>query len=217
MKLYFKHFGEGRPLLLLHGLLGSSDNWLSHAKAWAAHFQVYIIDQRNHGHSPHHPVHTYDELAQDLHELIEAEDIRHPYILGHSMGGKTAMRFAQIFPEFLQKLVVVDMGIKAYKPLHEEIFAGLMAADVQHCTSRNASEEKLKPFVAEESTRQFLLKNLYWKEPDQLAWRFNLEALYNQRLETTLALPHTVVNTPTLFLRGQRSNYITEEDYPDMR
>ncbi len=213
MKLYFKTFGEGRPLMILHGLFGSSDNWLSHAKEFAQHFKVYLIDLRNHGRSPHSNDFSYDAMAEDLLELIADENLRDVLLVGHSMGGKTILRFAQSHSFLIERMIVADMGVKSYKPHHDEIFKGLFAVDVENCASRKEAEERLSAFIAEESTRQFLLKNIYWKEQGKLAWRFNLQALFDNRGEIILPLPDVQIETPTLFIRGELSNYIQETDF----
>lgn len=213
MKLYFKTFGEGRPLMILHGLFGSSDNWLSHAKEFAQHFKVYLIDLRNHGRSPHSNDFSYDAMAEDLLELIADENLRDVLLVGHSMGGKTILRFAQSHSFLIERMIVADMGVKSYKPHHDEIFKGLFAVDVENCANRKEAEERLSAFVAEESTRQFLLKNIYWKEQGKLAWRFNLQSLFDNRGEIILPLPDVQIETPTLFIRGELSNYIRETDF----
>jgi esterase len=212
MNLFYKSIGEGPPLIILHGLFGSSDNWLTHAKEFAKHFTVFLVDQRNHGHSPHSPTMNYDAMAEDLEELIASLHLRDITLLGHSMGGKTAMRFAQTHAFLIEKLIVVDMGVKAYPPHHDIIFKGLYAVDVDSCTSRKEAEDRLKPHVQDDSTRQFLLKNLYWKEPSKLAWRFNLDALHTNINSIIDSLPQERIAMPTLFVRGELSNYILSND-----
>jgi pimeloyl-ACP methyl ester carboxylesterase len=212
MNLFFKSFGQGPPLIILHGLFGSCDNWLSHAKEFAHHFTVYIVDQRNHGHSAHSAVMNYDAMAEDLEQLIANENLRDVYLIGHSMGGKTILRFAQTHAFLIEKMIVADMGIKAYPPHHDIIFKGLFAVDAANCENRKVAEERLKDYVQDESTRQFLLKNLYWKEPGKLDWRFNLPVLH-QSIHTIIdAIPNERVTVPTLFIRGELSNYILPTD-----
>jgi pimeloyl-ACP methyl ester carboxylesterase len=180
MKLHFKKIGEGQPILILHGLFGSSDNWQTHAKKLAENYCVYLIDQRNHGHSPHSEEFSYDLMAADLLELIAAEGLRDVILIGHSMGGKTIMRFAQEHDFLIDKMIVVDMGIKAYAPHHDVIFQGLYNVKVPHVASRKEAEERLLECVTEPSTAQFLMKNLYWKTQTELAWRFNLDVLFEK-------------------------------------
>ncbi|MEN9640223.1 MAG: hypothetical protein RLZZ262_2092 [Bacteroidota bacterium] len=213
MKLFYKTFGEGQPLLILHGLFGSADNWLTHAKNWSEHYQVFLIDQRNHGHSQHHEAMSYAHMAEDLFELIAENNLRDILLLGHSMGGKTAMTFAQEYGFLIEKMIVVDMGIRAYPPHHQTIFDGLNAVDVEHCASRQEAENRLLPFVPDASTRQFLMKNLFWKEPGKLAWRFNLPVLHREIEHIMVGLEHKICDVKSLFIRGGQSNYIKPEEF----
>lgn len=214
MKLNYKIFGEGNPLVILHGLLGSSDNWQTHAKKLAETNKVYVVDQRNHGNSPHSDEHNYDLMCEDLVHLFADENLSNAILLGHSMGGKTAMLFAQNYSHLLQKLIVADMGMKAYPPHHDLIFQGLYNVRVDECESRKEAEIRLSEFVTEESSKQFLLKNLYWKEPGKLAWKFNLDSLFNHLSEIMIALPDDKIDVQTLFIRGGKSNYVTDNDLP---
>jgi pimeloyl-ACP methyl ester carboxylesterase len=213
MNLHFRKIGEGQPLIILHGLFGSSDNWQTHAKKFAENFTVYLVDQRNHGHSPHHDEMNYDVMADDLLELIAAEGLRDIILLGHSMGGKTVMRFAQKNSFLVDRMIVVDMGIKQYRPHHDQIFQGLFHVDVDHVKSRKEAEERLTQFVSEPSTVQFLMKNLYWKTPEQLAWRFNLDVLNKDINSILAAIPEETIDTPTLMLTGGQSGYVPAKDF----
>ncbi|MBX7051467.1 MAG: alpha/beta fold hydrolase [Flavobacteriales bacterium] len=212
VKLYFKKLGEGPPLLILHGLFGSSDNWQTHAKTFAEHHTVYLVDQRNHGHSPHTDEFNYSLMAEDLYELIADEGLRDVSLIGHSMGGKTILWFAQQYGFLVHKMIVADMGIKAYPPHHDQVFAGLFEVDVDQCESRKQAEERLSKHVQDKSTIQFLLKNLYWKEPGKLAWRFNLPVLFAKREEAMKAVPEIRIDADVLFLRGGQSHYVKDED-----
>ncbi|HEY8403868.1 MAG TPA: alpha/beta fold hydrolase [Flavobacteriales bacterium] len=218
MELYFKTLGEGKPLLVLHGLFGSGDNWLSLAKQWAERYKVYLIDQRNHGHSPFADEMNYEVMSEDLYDLMASEGLRDVYLLGHSMGGKTALRFAQKYGFLLEKMVIADMGIKGYNPHHEEIFAALLKADVEHKSSRKEVEDVLTSYHLDEATKQFLLKNLYWKETGkQLSWRFNLEVLYTNRMEVIKAMSDDKIMTETLFLVGGASSYVPVSDFESIK
>lgn len=216
MKLFHRVLGEGQPLLILHGLFGHSDNWQTHAKKMAEYYQVILIDQRNHGHSDWSDAFSYELLAEDLHELIEELGLRKIILLGHSMGGKTVMRYAQQHPETIDKLIVVDMGVKAYPPHHTDILAGLNKVDLNVVKTRGEVEQILLPYIPVDGTRQFLLKNLYWKEKGQLAWRMNIPVLEREMPAILAALPNDRVNTPTLFIRGEQSNYILDEDIDEL-
>ena len=216
MKLHFKKYGNGQPLLILHGLFGSSDNWRTIGKKFSANFSVYLIDQRNHGHSHHDEQISYDLMADDLYQLTEDENLKDVYLLGHSMGGKTAMRFTQKYPSIISKLIVADIGRKKYTMHHDQIIKGLSAIDLKTVNSRNKSREILSKYVSEESLLQFLLKNLYWKTKGQLAWRMNLPIIIKNMEEILSEIPSEIVLTPTLFLKGEKSNYIEESDLNDI-
>lgn len=219
MKLYFKKNGEGFPLLILHGLFGLGDNWATLSKAYAEQgFAVYIIDSRNHGRSEHSHDFSYDAMADDLAELMADEKLSECSIIGHSMGGKTAMFFAMKYPQLLHKLIVADIAPRKYAPHHQSIFAALHSVDVENITSRKEAEEKLRAALKDEGTIQFLLKNLYWKTETQLDWRFGLAEIEKNIGEIGKALPgNDLINTPTLFLKGSRSGYINESDDAEIR
>ncbi len=214
MKLFFKTEGEGRPLLVLHGMFGSADNWQTLAKTLSQSYKVYLIDQRNHGHSPHSDAYSYDLMSEDLYELVAEEGLRDLLIIGHSMGGKTALRFAQHYGFLIDKMISADMGVKAYAPHHDVVFAGLFAVDVENCDSRKEAEVRISKHISDESTKQFLLKNLYWKDHGKLAWRFNLDVIFRRREEMMKALPEERIENDVLFLRGGKSNYILDADMP---
>lgn len=216
MKLFHRILGEGQPLLILHGLFGHSDNWQTHAKKLAEYYQVILIDQRNHGHSDWSDAFSYDLLAEDLHELITDLGLQKIILLGHSMGGKTVMRYAQLYPEEIEKLIVVDMGVKAYPPHHTDILEGLSKVDLTVVKSRSEVEAILLPYVPVDGTRQFLMKNLYWKEKTQLAWRMNVPVLEREMEAILAAVPSDEVMIQTLFIRGALSRYITDEDIPEL-
>jgi esterase len=206
--------GEGKPLLIIHGFLGMSDNWKTLSGQYVASgFQVHALDMRNHGKSFHSDVFTYDAMVQDIVEYCAGHQLERVNIIGHSMGGKAAMFFAAAYPEKVDRLVVADIGPKYYEPHHADILAGLNAVDFSAKPSRSDVEEVLSSYISDFGTRQFLMKNLYWKEPGQLAFRFNLP-VFNEHIDNIgLALPAgTTFEEPVLFLRGDRSGYIRDED-----
>lgn len=217
MKLHYRKTGSGQPLMIVHGLFGSSDNWQTHARSLAERYEVFLVDQRNHGHSPHSPEMNYDVMAEDLLEIVAEEGLRDIVLLGHSMGGKTVMRFAQQHGFLLDKLIVADMGIKTYKRHHDKIFEGLFHVDVEHVKSRKEAEERLKPFIEDPSTVQFLLKNLCWKAPEQLDWRFNLRVLHDRIDDILGGLPDEQIMTETLMIVGGKSGYVPQQDFEPIR
>ena len=212
--IYSRVEGQGKPLLIIHGFLGMSDNWKSFASLYAGEgFQVHLLDLRNHGKSFHSDEFSYDLMSQDVLEYCQGNDLEKVSIIGHSMGGKVAMLFATTYPQIVDKLIVADIGPKYYAPHHQDILAGLNAVDFSTKPSRTEVEETLYPYIPDFGTRQFLMKNLYWKEPGQLDFRFNLK-VFNEKIEvigTDLPKQHKFSN-PTLFIRGGNSNYILDAD-----
>ena len=212
MKLHFRELGAGQPMIILHGLFGFSDNWQTHAKKFAEYYRVILVDLRNHGHSDWSDEFSYDLMVDDLKELCHDLNLKNILMIGHSMGGKVAILFAQKHKELLDKLVVVDIGIKAYPMHHQHILAGMHAIDLPKIQLRKEAEEILKQYIDSDGVRQFLLKNLYWKEKGQLAWRMNLSVLEREMENILSVLPEKEVMLPTLFIRGELSNYILDED-----
>ena len=212
MKLHYKKMGSGQPLIILHGLFGSSDNWQTHGKKLAEYFEVYLVDQRNHGKSDWSDAFSYELMAADLFEFVQEHNLEDFILMGHSMGGKTAMYFAQEHEDLLEKLIVVDMGVKSYPVHHDRILEGLKSLDLSTIDSRGDAQKALAEYINDASIRQFLLKNLYWKSKGQLAWRINIPVLDEKIDEIVKELPHKEVLTDTLFMRGGKSNYILEED-----
>ncbi len=216
MKLHYRELGEGEPLIILHGLFGYSDNWQTQAKKLAEYYHVILIDLRNHGHSDWSDEFSYDIMSEDVFELVQDLKLEDVILLGHSMGGKVAMRFAQQHEDLLEKLIIVDMGTKSYPMHHEHILAGIHAVTVDTIKARREAEEQMKAYIDSEGVLQFLLKNLYWKEKGKLAWRMNTAVLEREMPEILSALPQGEVFTPTLFVRGELSNYILDEDFESL-
>lgn len=212
MKLHYKKMGSGQPLIILHGLFGSSDNWQTHGKKLSDYFEVYLVDQRNHGKSDWSDAFSYELMAADLFEFVQEHNLEDFILMGHSMGGKTAMYFAQEHEDLLEKLIVVDMGVKSYPVHHDRILEGLKSLDLSIIDSRGDAQKALAEYIDDASIRQFLLKNLYWKSKGQLAWRINIPVLDKKINEIVKELPDKEVLTDTLFMRGGKSNYILEED-----
>ncbi|UTW64369.1 alpha/beta fold hydrolase [bacterium SCSIO 12741] len=197
--------------------MGMLDNWQGPAKYYAEHFQVYIIDARNHGHSPHSPEFTYELMADDLLNFVEEHDLDYFHLMGHSMGGKTVMKFAQNHPDYVDKLIVADIAPRAYPVHHQQILAGLNALDFEVIKSRGEAEKALASYVPELGVRQFLLKNMYWKEKGKLALRFNLDAITENIELIGEGIFDRIYEGPTLFIRGEKSKYVSEEDWKDIQ
>ena len=220
MELHYNAYGEGgRPLLILHGLLGASGNWHTlGSKAFGERFRVFAIDQRNHGRSPHSDAVGYDAMAGDLDGFMEQHGLTSAYLLGHSMGGKTAMHFALTRPEKVDKLVVADIAPKAYPPHHTELFEALRSLDLSSYSSRKEIDTALARRIRSYPVRQFLLKNLQHVADGGYRWQMNLEALYasydqiNQAVEAGRPF-----EKPALFVRGGKSDYVTDDDEADIR
>lgn len=217
--LYSKIEGSGKPLLILHGFLGMSDNWKTLGVQFAADgFEVHLLDLRNHGRSFHSEEFSYALMVQDVFEYCQGNNLKSVNILGHSMGGKTAMLFATTYPEMVDKLIVADIGPKFYPQHHQTILAGLNAVDFSKKPSRSEVEEILAQHITDFGTRQFLMKGLYWKEPGQLAFRFNLEVFNRKMDEIGVALAENAVFVkPTLFIRGGNSNYVLDSDMENIK
>lgn len=218
MQLHYRVLGEGQPFVILHGLFGFSDNWQTHAIKLAEYYQVIVVDQRNHGHSDWADTNSYQDMANDLFELFQTLKLENVILMGHSMGGKTAMFFAEQHQELLDKLILVDMGIKAYPPHHTEIINGIKSLQLNQYTARSQAEKELQKSISSNGIRQFLLKNLYWVEKGQLAWRMNISVLEREMPEILRAFqPKEEITVPTLFIKGELSNYILEEDKKEMQ
>ena len=212
--LYSKIEGSGKPLLILHGFLGMSDNWKTLGVQFASEgFEVHLLDLRNHGRSFHSEEFSYELMVQDIVQYCEEHHLEKINVIGHSMGGKTAMLLAARYPELVNKLIVADIGPKYYAPHHQDILAGLNAVNFSQQPSRNEVEEMVSRYIPDFGTRQFLLKSLYWQEPGQMAFRFNLSVFNSKITEIGMPLPADLVfEKPTLFIRGGNSNYILDED-----
>lgn len=217
--LYSKIEGSGKPLLILHGFLGMSDNWRTMGTQFATDgFQVHLLDLRNHGRSFQSDEFSYEVMVQDVYDYCQANNLEKISIIGHSMGGKIAMLFATTYPEMVDKLIVADIAPKFYSQHHQTIFEGLNAVDFSKKPSRNEVEAILTQYIPDFGTRQFLMKSLYWQEPGQLAFRFNLAVFNTTMDEIGKALPSTAVfEKPTLFIRGGNSNYILDTDFENIK
>lgn len=212
--LYSRIEGEGKSLLILHGFLGMSDNWKTLGSQYAQEgYQVHLIDLRNHGRSFHSDEFSYTVMVEDLLLYCDQNNLKEINLLGHSMGGKVAMFFATTYPERVERLIIADIGPKYYRPHHQDILAGLSAVDFSLKPDRATVEEILKGYITDVGTRQFLMKNLYWESEGQLAFRFNLPVFTKDTEIIGQALSEDArFGKPTLFLKGDKSNYILAED-----
>jgi esterase len=223
MQLFFRKFGEAgqQPLIILHGIFGASDNWATFGRRIAQEgFEVFIPDQRNHGQSPHNDIFNYLALTDDLFDFIDDNHIHNPIIIGHSMGGKVAMRFALENPQLVKRLVVVDISMKAYgpRPQHKKIIEAMKSVDLSQVSSRSEVDEQISALIPQLPIRQFILKNLYRKEKDTWEWR-----MYLKGIDKNLDKMFDAIDTesrfmkPTLFVKGGDSDYILLEDYDQIR
>lgn len=216
MKLNYRKVGEGKPLVILHGLFGSADNWFSIARELDKEFTMYLVDQRNHGDSPHDDEWNYEVMVEDLKELLDEEGLEKAYLMGHSMGGKTVMNFALNYPERVEKLIVADIAPRYYPVHHESILEGLNSLDLKAINSRKEADDALANYISEPGIRQFLLKSL-GRDADGFAWKINLPVITKNIENVGEALPEgESFDGPTLFLAGANSNYVQQKDLPEM-
>ncbi len=213
MLLNYKTFGEGEPLIILHGLFGSLDNWVTLGKKFGEDFKVFLVDQRNHGQSFHDDLFSYEQMAEDLCQFMGDLDISKAHIIGHSMGGKTAMEFTRQHPEKVDKLIVADIGPKFYPVHHTEILKAFYSVPIDQLTSRKEADDILENSIKDFGTRQFLLKNLS-REGSGFKWKMNLDIIAKNIEEVGKALnQNSIINNDTLFLRGGNSDYVLNDDF----
>ena len=217
MKLFYREFGEGQPAIILHGLFGQSDNWVTVGRRIADQFHVFIPDQRNHGQSLHTSIHSFPAMADDLAEFIEEHRIMNPVLIGHSMGGKVAMTYALENPGKVQKIVIIDISPRKYpeRVTHTKVISEMIGIDLNQVSTRNEVEKILDKSISDSRVRMFILKNLYYKIDGKLAWRLNLEAI-NQSMDQLFdgIRSESQYKGPALFIRGGMSDYVPDEDIP---
>lgn len=227
MKLSFKKYGNGKPLVILHGLYGSSDNWVSIGRKLGDNYTVYLVDQRNHGESPHDRVHTFNAMAEDLKTFSEDQGLDSFYLAGHSMGGKTAMMFAAKYPEYVKKLMVLDISPKSHQDnhnktifdQHQAILSMLNELDLKQYPSRKEIDRAISKKIASKAIRQFILKNLKRDGQDHFSWKMNVPVLHKQLFDILSDIElepyqQNLKDIPVLFLNGGNSNYLSEDDKP---
>ena len=233
VNLNFRKTGHGPVLVILHGLYGASDNWLSIAKKLEERFTIYIPDLRNHGLSPHTSTHTYEDMSEDLHAFFNDHSILKATLLGHSMGGKLAMLFASEYPEFITGLIIADIAPKNYNSeerpfktvMQHELILGLMEElNLQTVSSRKEIDFFLADKLKESTLRQFLIKNIHRNKEGYFEWKINVPVLKHALNSITsdvnsewFADRKPILNYPVTFIRGLKSDYITDEDIPLIR
>ena len=215
MKLFYRHFGEGQPVIILHGIFGISDNWVTIGRKIAEKFSVYILDLRNHGQSPHSDTFNYVAMMDDLNEFIEEHELEDPIIIGHSMGGKVAMYFALEYPEMVNSLLVVDISMRKYPPRqgHVQMIEAMQSVDFSKVQSREDVEAQLEDEIQSRPIRLFVMKNLVRVGQSEFKWRLNLKAIYENIDNIFEGVEHfNRFEKPTLFVRGGKSDYIQDSD-----
>ncbi len=217
MNLSFRKYGQGPPLLILHGLFGSADNWHSLAKRWGQSYTVYALDLRNHGSSPHESAMDYLEMVHDLTQFCHQEDLKQVNIVGHSLGGRVAMLFASMHPQIINSLSIIDIGMKPVKGSHEPILNVLRTLDMAVFSDRGLLNSELNKSIESVPIRQLLQKNTLRSVDGSLGWKFNHEALLDhyEDLTAPLELDDPFIGS-VLFLRGEYSDYLDEQLSPEI-
>ncbi len=215
MSLYYRTYGDdlAQPVIILHGLFGSSDNWKSIATQLSSNFRVVTVDLRNHGQSFHHAEMNYELLAMDIVQLLTELDIDQANFIGHSMGGKVVMKLGVMYPEKVMKQLVIDMSPRSYDDQHTYIIDTLSSINLNDIKTRNDADLALSVSIKDKSIRQFLLMNLK-VEDESFSWKINLSSLkknYSLLLEQ-IDIDKNKITFPSYFIRGSKSNYITDSD-----
>lgn len=218
MQLNYKKYGEqGEPLLILHGLFGMLDNWATLGRKFSDtlstnHFKVYLIDQRNHGKSPHDATMDYELMANDIANFIQQQQLEKVNLIGHSMGGKVAMQLAFTHPQLIKKLLVADIAPKAYKGNHYEIFNAIESVDLTLINSRKDADKALENLLPNFGVRQFILKNLARNNKGEYYWKLAINNI-KTNYESLIGGVDGSFDGATLFIKGGKSNYISPEDW----
>lgn len=218
MKLNHIVSGDGFPLIILHGLFGSLDNWYSISKALAKVFMVVTVDLRNHGRSPHSLIFNYEVMAQDVLELLDELKLEKASLLGHSMGGKVAMQFVSTYPDRLRSLVVVDIAPRSYEANHTEIIQSMMSLNLRSFQTRAELDTELQKSIKDYRVRQVILKNVGRDNLGKFFWKIGLEEIaknYNEINREIIFLRK--IDNPTLFVRGAKSSYINDNDIVEIK
>lgn len=230
MKLFYRKYGKGQPLIILHGLFGSSDNWVTIARKLSDDFTVYLPDLRNHGLSPHSSIHDYDSMSDDLMELVTDLSLMKVFLAGHSMGGKVAVRFAMKWPELLQGLLIADISPFANEDhsnstyqQHFTILKTILSTDISKVSSREEADQLLSRDIHSERIRALVMKNLQRSDEKTFAWKINAGALLDnlgkimEGIDRRVSPSQQIYGFPVIFLKGENSGYLPEEDLRDIR
>lgn len=229
MKLFYRIYGNGPPLIILHGLYGSSDNWVTIARTLSDSFTVILPDQRNHGGSPHSEIHDYNSMRDDLFELVSDLSIKKFFLAGHSMGGKTAISFALKWPEMLNGLLIADVSPfttestqNSIHTQHSQILNAVLSLDLHKIRNRKDAELMLSVKIPSEKERGLILKNLERTSENTFGWKINAKSLSKnlekimEGVERPLDYNKQITGFPIIFLKGGDSEYIPENDYKDI-
>ena len=220
MKIFFREFGKGKPVVVLHGLYGISDNWVTFARTMSDRYHMILPDARNHGHSPHSDIFSFPAMEQDLMELLEELRLKKVTLIGHSMGGKTAICFTLNHPDQVDRLVVVDIGLRGYKmdQVHQQLMEAMMAVDFSKASSRKDIERQLEYRIHDTRMLRLMMKNVVWNPRKVPGWRLNLKGIYENLFDILEGIEHSGrFYGPVLFVRGGTSDYIKEEDWPAIK
>ncbi|MBY5959637.1 alpha/beta fold hydrolase [Membranicola marinus] len=210
--LNYKKYGQGEPLIILHGLFGALDNWATLGRKWAEHYTVYLVDLRNHGKSPHTESHTIGDMAEDVKNFIQQHDIRNPIVLGHSMGGKAAMELALSQPDLVSALIIADIGAQAYPRGHDHIIEAIRSVDPARMESRKDIEQKLSETIQDPGVVFFIAKNID-RTKEGYRWKMNIDTIERDYEEILKAIKTgRIFDKPTFLLRGGKSGYVTSEN-----
>ena len=218
-KLFYREYGNGKPLIILHGLLGSSDNWLLHGKLFAKTFNVFIIDQMNHGNSPHSQSINYKTLTIDLFNFIKSKNLSEVNIIGHSMGGKVAMKFALDYEDLVNKLVIVDIAPKKYlnNLNFNYIIQGINSLNIDRISTKKEADYLLSKYVSERYIRNFLLKNLKRNSLKSFVWKSNMKVITDSIKDLYAGISNdSTSHCDVLFIKGEKSNYILDNDWDNI-
>lgn len=230
MKLFYRKYGNGPPLIILHGLYGSSDNWVTIAKKLGDIYTVYLPDQRNHGQSPHSMIHDYDSMRNDLFELAGGLKLKKFFLSGHSMGGKTAISFTLKWPEMINGLLIADISPFINENTnhsdynqHLAILEAMLSTDLSQISTRGEVESILSGKISSEKIRGFILKNLERRSDNSFVWKINSTSLRSnlarimEGIDRKADLNQNITGFPVIFLKGEDSDYLPSGDFSDIQ